>query len=74
MAKEGQPRKDAMLVLERFERQKIFIGKDITLVVVRIDKDAVRLGIEAPEDVAIWREEIYNAKLKKFLEDRAEEE
>jgi len=57
-----------MLVLERKERQRIFVGGDITIVVVRIDANAVRLGIEAPEGVDIWREEVFDTKIKKLLD------
>jgi carbon storage regulator len=74
VAMEGQPmERNSMLVLERLRGQRILVGEDITVTVVRIDSDAVRLGIEAPDDVKIWREEIWDAKLKKFLRDRAEE-
>lgn len=50
-----------MLVLSRKKDEKIVIGDDITICVVAIQGDKVRLGIEAPEDVSIYREEVYEA-------------
>ena len=50
-----------MLVLSRRKRQAIVIG-DITVTVLRIDGDRVKIGIDAPEDVEIWRDEILNKK------------
>lgn len=47
-----------MLVLTRKTSQKIRIGADITLTVVKVDGNKVRIGIEAPPDVAIYREEL----------------
>ena len=47
-----------MLVLTRKESQRILIGEGITLTVVRIDGNKVRIGIEAPPDIAIQRSEI----------------
>jgi carbon storage regulator len=47
-----------MLVLTRKQNEKIVIGKDIILTIVRVDKNQVRLGIEAPGDVRVYREEI----------------
>jgi carbon storage regulator len=47
-----------MLVLSRKLGEKILIGDDIVLTVVKIDKNQVRLGIEAPPDVVVFREEI----------------
>lgn len=46
------------LVLTRRLGERIVIGDDITVTVVLIDENKVRLDIEAPRDVAIWREEI----------------
>jgi len=51
----------AMLVLSRKQDEKIIIGDCITLMVVSIQGDKVRLGIEAPKDVSIHREEVYKA-------------
>lgn len=50
-----------MLVLSRKQDEKIIIGDSITLMVVSIVGDKVRLGIEAPKDVTIHREEVYRA-------------
>ncbi|MBD5653951.1 MAG: carbon storage regulator CsrA [Candidatus Eremiobacteraeota bacterium] len=48
-----------MLVLTRKPNQAIVIGDDIRIVVVSVDRDQVRLGIEAPRDVSVHRSEIY---------------
>lgn len=53
-----------MLVLSRKQDEKIIIGDSITLMVVSIQGDKVRLGIEAPKHVSIHREEVYHAILK----------
>ncbi|MBX3443317.1 MAG: carbon storage regulator CsrA [Planctomyces sp.] len=50
-----------MLVLSRKQDEKIIIGDSITLMVVSIQGDKVRLGIEAPKHVSIHREEVYVA-------------
>lgn len=50
-----------MLVLSRKKDEKIMIGDSITLMVIEIRGDKVRLGIEAPKDVAVHREEVYDA-------------
>ncbi|MCG7407986.1 carbon storage regulator CsrA [Paenibacillus sp. ACRRX] len=50
-----------MLVLTRSKGQKIMIGNDIVLTVVEVNGDQVRLGIEAPSSVAVYREEIYRS-------------
>jgi carbon storage regulator len=50
-----------MLVLSRKQDEKIMIGDSITLMVISIQGDKVRLGIEAPKDVSIHREEVYQA-------------
>lgn len=50
-----------MLVLSRKQDEKIMIGDSITLMVISIQGDKVRLGIEAPKEVSIHREEVYQA-------------
>ncbi len=47
-----------MLVLSRKLGEKIVIGDHIVVTVVKIDRYGVRIGIEAPGNVSIWREEI----------------
>jgi carbon storage regulator len=47
-----------MLVLSRKERQRIKLGESIVVTVVRVSGDRVRLGIEAPSDVIVLREEL----------------
>ncbi len=47
-----------MLVLSRKVNQEIMIGNDIRIVVLRIDGNRIRIGITAPDDVAIRRAEI----------------
>ncbi len=48
-----------MLVLTRKPKQAIVIGDDIRIVVVSIDRDQVRLGIDAPRQVSVHRAEVY---------------
>jgi carbon storage regulator len=48
-----------MLVLTRKVGERIHIGNNIVVTVVRIQNDKVRLGIDAPSDVAIHREEVF---------------
>ena len=47
-----------MLVLSRKVNERILIGEDIELVVVQIRGDKVRIGIAAPKDVSIHRQEV----------------
>jgi carbon storage regulator len=48
-----------MLVLTRKPNQAIVIGDDVRIVVVSVDRDQVRLGIEAPREVSVHRAEVY---------------
>jgi carbon storage regulator len=47
-----------MLVLSRKLGEKIVIGDNIVVTVVKIDRNQIRLGIEAPHEVPVYREEI----------------
>ncbi len=58
-----------MLVLSRKKDEKIVIGDQITLMVIDIRGDKVRLGIEAPKDVAVHRQEVYEAIQKEMQMD-----
>lgn len=52
---------EAMLVLSRKKNESIVINDDITIVVVEIRGDKVRLGVEAPKHVPVHRREVYDA-------------
>ncbi len=47
-----------MLVLSRKETQRIRLGDSIVITVVRIGGDKVRLGIEAPKEMLVLRDEL----------------
>jgi carbon storage regulator len=49
---------DVMLVLSRKVGERILIGDQVTVTVVRITGGGVRLGIEAPPEMAVIREEL----------------
>ncbi|MFC1556299.1 carbon storage regulator CsrA [candidate division KSB1 bacterium] len=49
-----------MLVLTRKVGESINIGTDIKVTIINMESGQVRIGIEAPRDVIIHREEIYN--------------
>ncbi|HVV35374.1 MAG TPA: carbon storage regulator CsrA [Acidimicrobiales bacterium] len=52
-----------MLVLTRRTNESLIIGHDIVVTVLEIRGDTVRLGVRAPREVSVHREEIY-AKLR----------
>ncbi len=62
-----------MLVLSRYKDQSIYIGDDIVITVVDVRGDRIRLGIEAPADVPVHREEIYQAIKRDKLSFQTEE-
>ena len=47
-----------MLVLSRKKSEVILVGPDIRITIVKFDRNQVRVGIEAPGEVAIVREEL----------------
>ena len=47
-----------MLVLSRKEAERIRLGDAITVTVVRVSGDKVRLGIEAPSNIVVLRDEL----------------
>ncbi len=47
-----------MLVLSRKLGQRFQVGQEVRVTIVKIDRNAVRIGIEAPDDVTVYREEI----------------
>jgi len=50
-----------MLVLSRKPLQSIMIGPDIRITIVKVERNQVRIGIEAPRDVTILRDELIDA-------------
>lgn len=56
-----------MLILSRNVGQRIYIGEDLTITVVQIQSGQVKIGIEAPNEIPVHREEIY-FKIKKLNE------
>ena len=50
-----------MLVLSRKKDEKIVIGDNITIMVIEIRGDKVRLGVDAPKEVPVHRREVYDA-------------
>ncbi len=50
-----------MLVLSRHRDESIIIGDDVVVTIVDIRGDKVRLGIQAPQDVTVHRQEVYDA-------------
>ena len=51
-----------MLVLSRKVGERILVGDQITITVVRVTNGGVRLGIEAPGDMTVVREEVKEGK------------
>lgn len=47
-----------MLILTRREGESLLIGDDVTITVLRVKGNQVRLGVNAPKNVAVQREEI----------------
>jgi carbon storage regulator len=52
-------RRSRMLILTRKQNESVIIDGDIKVTVLSDKHGQVKLGIEAPDDVEIWREEIY---------------
>jgi carbon storage regulator len=50
---------DTMLVLTRRQRESVRIGDSVTVTVLGLRGDTVRIGIEAPRAIAVHRQEIY---------------
>jgi carbon storage regulator len=48
-----------MLVLSRKQGESIKIGDNIELVVLEVKGDQIKIGIQAPKNVEIWRKELY---------------
>jgi carbon storage regulator len=62
-----------MLVLSRKKNESIVINNEITIVVVEIRGDKVRLGVEAPREVPVHRREVFDA-IQRNLDDQGNEQ
>ena len=50
-----------MLILSRKINEKIMIGEDISISILEIRGDQVRIGVNAPKQVKVFRQEIFDA-------------
>ncbi len=62
-----------MLVLSRRVGEKILIGDDITITIVRVAQGTVRVGVDAPRDMAVIRQEVADS-MKRLHENDASSE
>lgn len=65
----GSAERNPMLTLSRKKRESIVIGASIVVTVVEIRGDKVRLGVEAPKEVPVHRNEVYEAIQRKEQEE-----
>lgn len=60
-----------MLILTRRIGERLVIGDDITITVLEVKGNQVRIGTNAPDNVSVHREEVYNRiKRKESLDER----
>lgn len=50
-----------MLILSRKLDEKIKIGDDITITIIDVHGDQVKIGVEAPKNVKVFRQEVFDA-------------
>jgi carbon storage regulator len=50
-----------MLILSRKLNEKVVIGEDITISIIEVRGDQVRIGIDAPKKVKVFRQEVFDA-------------
>lgn len=57
-----------MLVLSRKLGEKIYVGDNLIITVVDIDRGKIRLGIRAPKDIPVYREELLSPSRREEIE------
>ena len=62
MSRPDEGTENAMLVLSRKINESIVIGDNIVITVLKVDRNTVRLGIEAPQAVKVFRHELLEQK------------
>ena len=50
-----------MLILSRKVNEKIMIGEDISVSIIEVRGDQVRIGVDAPKNVKVFRQEVFDA-------------
>ena len=50
-----------MLILSRKTNEKVVIGEDISVTIIEIRGDQVRIGIDAPKKIKVFRQEVFDA-------------
>jgi carbon storage regulator len=69
----GQAQKElAMLILTRRVGETVVIGNDVTVTVLGVKGNQVRLGVNAPREVAVHREEIFERIKREQAEDKSQ--
>lgn len=61
-----------MLVLTRKKNESIVIGDNVTVVIVEIRGDKVRLGVECDKDIPVHRQEVYDAIKRREANDKSD--
>ena len=57
-----------MLVLMRRTGEKLCLGSDIEISILEVRGDSVKIGIQAPRSVQVWRKEIYDEIVRQNVE------
>jgi carbon storage regulator len=60
MKRSKRRRGEEMLVLSRKQGESIKIGENIELTIIEVIGDQIKVGIQAPKDIGIWRKELYD--------------
>ncbi|MDR0629193.1 MAG: carbon storage regulator CsrA [Treponema sp.] len=50
-----------MLILSRKVNEKIMIGEDISISIIEIQGDHIRIGVDAPKTIKVFRQEVFDA-------------
>ena len=61
------------MILTRRPGETVMIGRDVSVTVLGVRRDQVRLGIDAPPQVAVHRHEVYQRILKELSAEQSEQ-